>query len=89
MYKTIALAIALVALAASGAAAAAAAEANLGIRPLLPSGVDKEGSWYVGENLKVWDYFSYDLCYARYGNCTEFNMKIWFKEREQTRDEAR
>ena len=104
MYKTIALAIALVALAASGAAAAAAAEANFGIRPPLPSGVDKygswyvgenlkvgdkEGSWYVGENLKVGDYFSYDLCYARYVNCTEFNMKIWFKEHEQTRDETR
>ena len=103
MYKTIALAIALVALAASGAAAAAAAEANFGIRPPPPSGVDKEGSWYVGENLKVgdkegsWyvgenlkvgDYFSYDLCHVRYGNCTEFNMKIWFKERAQTRDET-
>ena len=89
MYKTIALAIALVALAASGATAAAAAEANFGIRPLQPSGVDKEGSWYVGENLNVGDYFSYDLCYARYVNCTEFNMKIWFKEHEQTRDGTR
>ena len=102
MSKTIALAIALVALAASGAAAAAA-EANFGIQPPPPSGVDKEGSWYVGENLKVgdkegsWyvgenlkvgDYFSYDLCHVRYGNCTEFNMKIWFKERAQTRDET-
>ena len=50
------------------------------------SGVDKEGSWYVGENLRVGDYFSYDLCYMGYMECTEFNMRIWFKDSIQTRD---
>ena len=49
-------------------------------------GVDKEGSWYVGENLRVGDYFSYDLCYMGYKECTEFNMRIWFKEEVQTKD---
>ena len=51
-----------------------------------PGGVDKEGSWYVGENLRVGDYFSYDLCYMGYKECTEFNMRIWFKEEVQTKD---
>ena len=50
------------------------------------SGVDKEGSWYVGENLRVGDYFSYDLCYMGYMECTEFNIRIWFKDSIQTRD---
>ena len=51
-----------------------------------PGGVDKEGSWYVGENLRVGDYFSYDLCYMGYKECTEFNMRIWFKEEVLTKD---
>lgn len=50
---------------------------------LPPSGgVDKEGSWYVGENLRVGDYFSYDMCHTNYENCAEFNLQIWFKEYE-------
>ena len=52
-------------------------------------GVDKEGSWYVGENLRVGDYFSYDMCHMNYKNCAEFNMRIWFKEEVLTRDGPR
>ena len=52
-------------------------------------GVDKEGSWYVGENLRVGDYFSYDMCHINYKNCAEFNLQIWFKEEVLTRDGPR
>ena len=87
MPNTAALAIALVALAASGAATAT--EATFGPLSPKPSGVDKEGSWHVGENLRVGDYFSYDLCHIGYDDCTEFNMQIWFKVREQAGDWTR
>ena len=87
MPNTAALAIALVALAASGAATAT--EATFGPLSPKPSGVDKEGSWHVGENLRVGDYFSYDLCHIGYDDCTEFNMQIWFKVREQAGDRTR
>ena len=42
-------------------------------------GVDKDGSWYVGEGLKQGDYFSYDMCYVDYKECIEFQMKFWIR----------
>ena len=42
-------------------------------------GVDKEGSWYVGEGLKHGDFFSYSLCHVDYKECSEFEMDMWIK----------
>ena len=48
-------------------------------------GVDKEeGEWHVGENLRVGDYFSYDMCHIDHRECDdEFNFQIWFSETTQ------
>ena len=35
-------------------------------------GVDKPGTWYVGEGLKHGDYFSYNMCHVDYKECAEF-----------------
>ena len=42
-------------------------------------GVNKEGSWYVGEGLKKGDYFYYSLCHVDYKECTPFEMEIWIE----------
>ena len=42
-------------------------------------GVDKPGSWYVGEGLDVGDYFSYRLCHVDYKECAQFEMDFWIK----------
>ena len=43
-------------------------------------GVNIDGSWYVGEGLKVGDYFSYNMCYVDYLDCTKFDMALWVQE---------
>ena len=43
-------------------------------------GVDHAGSWYPGENLKINDYFKYELCHAEYKDCTEFWFTMWVEK---------
>jgi hypothetical protein len=40
-------------------------------------GVNKSGSWYVGEGLKKGDLFSYSLCHIDYKDCSPFQMDFW------------
>ena len=42
-------------------------------------GVDKEGTWYVGEGLKQGDFFSYRMCHVDYKECTDFELDMWIK----------
>ena len=45
---------------------------------ILTSGIkDNPGIWWVGEGLKKGDFFSYDLCFVFYKDCTTFQMDIW------------
>ena len=43
-------------------------------------GVDHAGSWYPGENLKINDYFKYELCHAEYKDCTDFWFTMWVEK---------
>jgi len=52
-------------------------------------GVDKEGSWYVGEGLKHGDFFSYSLCHVDYKECSEFEMDMWIKGDVQSGSESK
>lgn len=52
-------------------------------------GVDKEGTWYVGEGLEKGDYFYYSLCHVDYKECTEFEMEIWIEGDLQVGSEAK
>ena len=52
-------------------------------------GVDKEGTWYVGEGLKHGDFFSYSLCHVDYKECTEFEMDMWIKGDVQSGSETK
>ncbi|MGI0004055.1 MAG: peptidase [Candidatus Nitrosotenuis sp.] len=40
-------------------------------------GVNKPGSWYIGEGLKQGDKFSYSLCHIDYKDCTPFQIDFW------------
>ena len=40
-------------------------------------GVNKPGSWYVGEGLKKGDQFSYSLCHIDYKDCSQFRIDFW------------
>ena len=42
-------------------------------------GVDKDGSWYVGEGLKQGDYFSYSICHVDYKECAKFSLEMWME----------
>jgi len=42
-------------------------------------GVDHPGSWYVGEDLKKGDQFSYNLCYVDYKECANFKIDFWIE----------
>jgi len=45
---------------------------------ILTSGIkDNPGIWWVGEGLKKGDFFSYDLCFVFYKDCTKFQMDYW------------
>ena len=46
-------------------------------------GVNLPGTWFVGEGLKQGDFFSYNLCYIDYNDCTEFQID-WLIENEIT-----
>jgi len=43
-------------------------------------GVNIDGSWYVGEGLKVGDYFSFNICHVDYFECSDFDMAMWVQE---------
>jgi len=40
-------------------------------------GVDVEGTWYLGEGLKVGDYFEYALCELDLNDCAPITLKFW------------
>ena len=40
-------------------------------------GVDVDGTWYLGEGLKVGDYFEYSMCEIDLNDCAPINMKFW------------
>jgi len=52
-------------------------------------GVDKEGTWYVGEGLKHGDFFSYSMCHVDYKECTQFEMDMWIKGDIQSGSETK
>ncbi len=43
-------------------------------------GVNIDGSWYVGEGLKVGDYFSFNVCHVDYLDCSDFDMAMWVED---------
>ena len=51
-----------------------------GTGPTSGGGVDHGGSWYPGENLKINDYFKYELCHAEYKDCTDFWFTMWVEK---------
>ena len=52
-------------------------------------GVDKPGTWYVGEGLKQGDFFSYSMCHVDYKECTTFEMDFWIKGDKQVGSETK
>ncbi len=51
-------------------------------------GVQKEGSWYVGEGLKKGDLYSYDVCHIYYKDCTPFQIDFWVEGDKKTGSET-
>jgi hypothetical protein len=56
---------------------------------LQAGGVNKPGEWYVGEGLKVGDYFSYKLCHVDYKECAEFEIDLWISGEKKTGTEEK
>jgi hypothetical protein len=52
-------------------------------------GVDKEGTWHVGEGLKQGDFFSYSMCHVDYKECVPFEMDMWIKGDIQSGSETK
>ena len=52
-------------------------------------GVDKEGTWHVGEGLKQGDFFSYSMCHVDYKECAPFEMDMWIKGDIQSGSETK
>ena len=52
-------------------------------------GVDKKGTWFVGEGLKKGDYFSYEMCHAYWKECIDFEMDFWIKGDKQVGTETK
>jgi len=40
-------------------------------------GVNVDGTWYLGEGLKVGDYFEYSLCELDLNDCAPITFKMW------------
>lgn len=55
---------------------------------LQAGGVNKEGSWFVGEGLKKGDQFSYNLCHVYYKDCTQFRIDFWVEGDEKVGSET-
>jgi hypothetical protein len=52
-------------------------------------GVNKPGSWWLGEGLKKGDFFSYNMCHVDYKECAEFSMDLWIKGDKQVGTETK
>ena len=52
-------------------------------------GVDKPGTWYVGEGLKKGDYFRYSMCHVDYKECANFEINFWIKGDKQVGSETK
>ncbi len=52
-------------------------------------GVDKPGTWYVGEGLKKGDFFRYSMCHVDYKECAQFEMEFWIKGDKQVGSETK
>ena len=52
------------------------------------SGVDVDGTWYLGEGLKNGDYFEYTLCEIDLNACSPIDLKIWIKGDKQNVSET-
>jgi len=60
-----------------------------GTGPTSGGGVSHEGSWYPGENLKINDYFKYELCHAEYKDCTAFWFTMWVEKKVVANNEEK
>jgi hypothetical protein len=78
--KTVLVALLAISLISSGLVHGASAQVQAG-------GVNKEGSWFVGEGLKKGDYFSYSLCHVYYKDCTKFQIDFWVEGDQQVGSE--
>ena len=78
--KTVLVALLAISLIASGLSHSASAQVQAG-------GVNKEGSWYVGEGLKKGDQYSYNLCHVYYKDCTQFKIDFWVEGSEKVGSE--
>ena len=61
---------------------------NTAYAQLQAGGVNKEGSWFVGEGLKKGDYFSYNVCHIYYKDCTPFKIEFWVEGDEKVGSET-
>ncbi len=52
-------------------------------------GVDKKGTWYVGEGLKQGDFFRYSMCHVDYKECANFELDFWIKGDKQVGSETK
>ncbi|NDB33032.1 MAG: peptidase [Nitrososphaeria archaeon] len=78
--KTILIAILAVSLITLGLSHNANAQVQAG-------GVNKQGTWYVGEDLKKGDLYSYNLCHVYYKDCTQFKIDFWVEGSEKVGSE--
>ena len=46
-------------------------------------------TWWLGENLEKEDYFSYELCYIDYNDCTPFQIEFWIEKKIEWDNETR
>ena len=49
------------------------------IAPLTLQSAQAVDSWYPGKGLKQGDYFSYNVCWTDWHNCTPLKMNFWVK----------
>ena len=49
------------------------------ISPVLLQSAHAADSWYPGKGLKQGDYFSYNVCWTDWHNCTPLQMNFWVK----------
>lgn len=52
-------------------------------------GVDHPGDWHVGEGIKQGDFFSYEMCFVDYKECSDFQMDFWIEGEIQTGSETK
>lgn len=49
------------------------------ITPVALQSAHADNSWYPGKGLKQGDYFSYNVCWTDWHNCTPLQMNFWVK----------